>query len=474
MNTPKQFDYSQSDFGKYRSIKSNSVVDHSKPKSILDFEEISLEETNRYLLKKLTIAREHFWNYVYYVKEDFSDFEIKVLNIVCENCDNVLANNEDFCLNCNKPAEEKKIAVNCAGKGKKKCYNCENYIPSRSTYCKFCKYDYKTNSILKELPVVKPSLNTKVKKKKKHVNIKINTVSNVDVLIENDKTLNNISLFHGTLNISSQKLFDESAKLAFKCIIQSKNELVKLNLNLVRNIAQKILYTKRNKVKHLKVEDLIQEGNIGLLKAIDKFDVNRTHTHTTDGEEKEISFSTYATYWITKEILKSIIVKDKIIRLPDHIINKYKNFQFFYFDYINKHLEAPTLETLIKELKLSKKNVEALLFAVNQTDYQSLDTNSDVYDSDVGENFIILHLFKLGLYQTDNHNVLNTIMYALDSIKFKKQSYKDAFIDMFCLCGKEYSLDEISEKYDISKVTLIKIRETTLEKLKDKINLEDW
>lgn len=85
--------------------------------------------------------------------------------------------------------------------------------------------------------------------------------------------------------------------------VEAKNELVKHNLRLVVSLA------KRYMNRGLAFQDLIQEGNIGLITAVDKFDVS-----------KGFKFSTYATYWIKQSISRAIMDKSRNIRIPIHTI----------------------------------------------------------------------------------------------------------------------------------------------------------
>jgi RNA polymerase primary sigma factor len=128
-----------------------------------------------------------------------------------------------------------------------------------------------------------------------------------------DFTEDSINQYLKKLNITGLLTGEEEVELAKKIKagdINAKKLLVKANLRLVVSIAKK--YTNRG----LLFLDLIQEGNIGLIKSIEKFDF-----------KLGFRFSTYATWWIKQSIIRAIAEQSKTIRLPIHIIdiiNKYK------------------------------------------------------------------------------------------------------------------------------------------------------
>ncbi len=130
-------------------------------------------------------------------------------------------------------------------------------------------------------------------------------------------------------------------------ISEAKNELIIRNLRLVINIAKH--YTGRG----LFLLDLIQEGNIGLMKAIDKFDY-----------KKGFKFSTYATWWIRQAIAKALIDQTKTIRVPSHTMELYNEIVKVSRELISHLGREPLTEEIAERLCVSSKKVENALRAI--------------------------------------------------------------------------------------------------------------
>lgn len=144
----------------------------------------------------------------------------------------------------------------------------------------------------------------------------------------------------------------ELAKKASKGDLEARERLIKSNLRLVVNLAKKYI----GRSKGLTLLDLIQEGNIGLAKAVDKFDWKRG-----------FKFSTFATWWIKQAISRALSDQARTIRLPVHIIET-----LYKLNKAKKRLSAildrePTPEELAAEINLPTQKVQKLLKYVPDT-----------------------------------------------------------------------------------------------------------
>jgi RNA polymerase primary sigma factor len=134
---------------------------------------------------------------------------------------------------------------------------------------------------------------------------------------------------------------------AKKLVSEATNELITHNLRLVVNIAKH--YVGRG----LPLPDLIQEGNIGMMKAIDKFDYKRG-----------FKFSTYATWWIRQAITRALIDQTKTIRLPVHIVELYNKVNTASRELTRQLGREPSTAEIAQEVKVSEKKVDDVLKAI--------------------------------------------------------------------------------------------------------------
>jgi len=137
--------------------------------------------------------------------------------------------------------------------------------------------------------------------------------------------------------------YDQEVDLAKKILLgdmRAREQLIKANLRLVISVAR--VYNN----KGMALEDLIQEGNLGLLKAIEKFEYQRGY-----------KFSTYATWWIRQAVTRSMADKNRLIRLPVHMVETYNKVAKTISNYVSSHGRTPTHEEISEISGVSKEKV---------------------------------------------------------------------------------------------------------------------
>lgn len=157
-----------------------------------------------------------------------------------------------------------------------------------------------------------------------------------------------------------EKTFREEKNGYEKRLIEAKNKLITSNLRLVVSIAKKYQH------RGLGLIDLIDEGNIGLIEAIDRFDYS-----------KGFKFSTYSTWWIRQSIIKAISDKGRMIRLPIHMLNTIKKCYNISKQLTQKLGRDPTPAEISRPLGVSEERVVEILHLAQETGSLDAPLNSE-------------------------------------------------------------------------------------------------
>ncbi len=227
---------------------------------------------------------------------------------------------------------------------------------------------------------------------------------------------------------------------------RARNKMIESNLRFVVKIAKK--YQNQG----LPLADLINEGNIGLMTALDKFDV-----------EKGYHFISYAVWWIRQSIMKAINEKSRAVRLPLNRSNELLQIQKAQKTLVHLNGEEPSVEMLAKETNLDAEIVKTLVSV--SKDMVSLDAPvfRDNETSSIGD--YIESDFASPDQQVMSGLLKEDINEALNQLSEKE---KDIIEHRFGLNNKyQMSLKEIGEVYNLTKERIRQIEKRALQKLQN-------
>ncbi len=324
-----------------------------------------------------------------------------------------------------------------------------------------------------ESPILKGNINNSINSQDEHKEIKpiaITTLSLTNSSVEEEASIYEDSDIEPEINFVKSSNKDDSlnsymqslkkrplltqeeelqiAKRVKKGDEKARTILIERNLRLVISIA------KRYQNKGLSFFDLIQEGNLGLIKAVERFNPKLGYR-----------FSTYATWWIRQAITRAIADKSRSIRVPAHFFEKVNKFNKSYKELLNILGREPSEDEMAKKLGISSKVLRNI--SEKMKPILSLDSEMESYD---GEESSLINYIE-NKYSEDpellieKQEIKNTIKLAFKILKPQEKKVLSMHYGLNGENGK--SLREIGNRLCISKQRVQQLLASSLRKIRE-------
>ena len=250
---------------------------------------------------------------------------------------------------------------------------------------------------------------------------------------------------HARISIDELKEINKNMVISEKETAAAKQEMIQANLRLVISIAKK--YTNRG----LQFLDLIQEGNIGLMKAVDKFEYRRGY-----------KFSTYATWWIRQAITRSIADQARTIRIPVHMIETINKMNRISRQYLQETGEEPDSAKLAELMEMPEDKIRKIMKIAKEP--ISMETpigdDDDSHLGDFIEDISNVAPAEAAMYSS-LREVTKDVLESLTPREAKVLRMRFG-IDM----NTDHTLEEVGKQFDVTRERIRQIEAKALRKLR--------